>query len=114
MNKDSDDSLLRTSQEALNESIDGLDAHTLSRLNQARQKALSQEKYATSAIFTWLPASSLATLALVIIVGALYLSSPGTSLNNIDEAEFMASNDDIELMEDLEFIAWLIEEDHAS
>lgn len=114
MNKDNDNSLLETSQEALNDSIDRLDAHTLSRLNQARQKALSQEKRNAFTGISWLPAGTLAMLALAVIAGSLFLSSPNTPFNNLEEVEFMASNEDIELMEDLEFIAWLIEEEHAS
>ncbi len=95
-------------------SIDKLDAQTLSRLNQARQKALSQNERALFANIPWLPAGSLAMLSIAVVVGSLFLSSPDTSFNNLDEAEFMASNEDIELMQDLEFIAWLIEEEHAS
>lgn len=114
MKKDNDNSLLESSLEALNNSTDRIDAHTLSRLNQARQKALLEKNHNTFTGISWLPASTLATLALAIIVGTLFLSSSNTPLNDMEEVEFMASNEDIELMEDLEFIAWLIEEDHAS
>lgn len=114
MNRDSDNSLLETSQQALNDSIDKLDAQTLSRLNQARQKALSKNERTLFANIPWLPAGSLAMLSIAVVVGSLLLSSPDISFNNLDEAEFMASNEDIELMEDLEFIAWLIEEENAS
>lgn len=114
MNRDNDNSLLERSREALDESIEHLDAHTLSRLNQARQKALSQEKSATLINIPWIPAtSSLAMLSVAVVVGSLFLSSPELSLNNLDEAEFMANNEEIELMEDLEFVTWLIEEEHA-
>lgn len=115
MNNDNGNSLLKTSREALDESIEHLDAHTLSRLNQARQKALSQEKSASPAGIPWMPAAgSLAMLSVAIVVGSLFLSSPESSLNNLDEAEFMANNEEIELMEDLEFVTWLIEQEHAS
>lgn len=114
MNKDSDDNLLTTAQQALNESVDHLDANTLSRLNQARQKALSQKKSTTLINIPWTPAGAVAALSVAIVVGSLFLSSPESSLNNLDEVEFIASNEEIELAEDLEFVAWLIEQEHAS
>jgi hypothetical protein len=110
MNNESN--LLKTSRDALNESIENLDANTLSRLNQARQKALSQEDNRPLVNIFWIPAGALAALSIAVVVGLL-LSSPEISLNNLDEAEFMATNEEIELVEDLEFVAWLIEQENA-
>ena len=112
MNKDND--LLKTSRDALNESVEHLDASTLSRLNQARQKALSQEESSPLINIPWIPAGALAALSLTVVVGFLTLPSPESSLTNLDEAEFMATNEEIELAEDLEFVAWLIEQENAS
>ncbi len=114
MNKDNENDILKTAQQALGESVEHLDANTLSRLNQARQKALSQEKSSLFDNITWIPAGAVAALSITIVVGSLFLFSPEPSFNNLDEAEFMAGNEEIELMEDLEFVAWLIEQDHAS
>ena len=112
MNNDNENDLLKTSRDALNESVEHLDASTLSRLNQARQKALSQENNRPVINISWIPAGALTALSIAIVVGLL-LSSPEPALNNLDEAEFMASNEEIELMEDLEFVAWLIEQENA-
>ena len=112
MNKDND--LLKTSRDALDESVEHLDANTLSRLNQARQKALSQKESSPPVNIHWIPAGALAALSITVIVGSLILSSPESSLTNLDEAEFMATNEEIELVEDLEFVAWLIEQENAS
>ncbi len=114
MNKDNENDILKTTQQALNESIEHLDASTLSRLNQARQKALSQGRNTLLNNIPWIPASAVAALSVTVVVGLLFLSSPELSLNNLDEAEFMASNEEIELIEDLEFVEWLIEQEHAS
>jgi len=114
MNKDNDDNLLTTAQQALNESTEHLDANTLSRLNQARQKALLQEKNSLFDNIPWISTGAVAALSITIIVASLFLFSPESSFNDMDEAEFMAGNEEIELMEDLEFVAWLIEQDHAS
>ena len=114
MNNDNDNTLLESSHEALDESIEHLDAQTLSRLNQARQQALSQKKDRSRTGAIWIPAGSLATFSVVVFVGLIFLSSPDPVLNNLDEAEFMASNEEMALIEDLEFITWLIEEENAS
>jgi hypothetical protein len=114
MNKDNENNVLKNSRDALNDSIEHLDANTLSRLNQARQKSLSQKENSPLINIPWIPAGALAALSITVVVGSLFLSSPESSLTNLDEAEFMATNEEIELVEDLEFVAWLIEQENAS
>ena len=122
--KDDDQNILKKSKQALDESVEHLDAQTLSRLNQARQKALSQKTHVfplniswaniSWKNISWAPASAFAALSIAIIASSLFLSTPNNTLTSADEVEFMASNEDLELMEDLEFVAWLIEQDNAS
>ena len=111
--RDDDKNILDKSNHALNKSTEQLDAQTLSRLNQARQKALSQKTYFFPLNIPLVPAGFFAALSIAVVTGSLYLSAPDDTLS-FDEAEFIASNEDVELMEDLEFVAWLIEQENAS
>jgi hypothetical protein len=108
--------LARLAKAALDASVENLDAATLSQLNQARQHALSQGPQTLRQRF-WLPlgAAALASLAIVI---ALPLLTPQPALPLLDPASedaYYSSQEDLELLEDLDLVLWLMEgEDHAS
>ena len=42
-----------------------------------------------------------------------FFSSPNIQHANTDEIEMLLANEDFELAQDLDFIAWMIEQDHA-
>ncbi len=105
----------------LDESAQALDAATLSRLNRARQAALAQRAPRRRAAWVFLPAGLAGACALLLAVGvwhgrraptaipaqaALAASASGNAVNAGD-LDMIASGDDMEMMQDLDFYAWL-------
>jgi len=105
---------LKSVIESLDESVEHLDAHTLSRLNQARQRALAQAEKPRLLNPQWLKAATFAVLLVTVINGWQFFSTPNNQLMNTDDFEMVIANDDFELLQDLDFVAWMIEEEHAS
>lgn len=109
----------------LDESAQALDATTLSRLNRSRQAALAQRVPRRRAAWLLLPAGLVGACALLLAVGvwharrvptAIPAQSPATaSANgnavNAGDLDMIASGDDIEMMQDLDFYAWLDAQD---
>ena len=105
-------------RQVLDESVDGLDAATLSRLNRARQAALTPRSRPLSQL--WLPAGLAGACAMLLAVAlwsphrvASVASEPGhatmTSVdaNSTDAADALGSEDSVEFYQDLDFYAWL-------
>ena len=92
--------------QVLRESEVDLDVETLDQLAMARRTAVSQADRTTSALQPWAVglAGSAAAAALVL---ALTLNTIEEELPPMDEVEFVVAQD-AELMEDLEFVAWMI------
>ncbi|MEO5560449.1 MAG: hypothetical protein ABIO49_11215 [Dokdonella sp.] len=95
----------------LDESADALDAATLSSLNRARQAALAQRRPRLSA---WMMGSGFvgAALALVLAFGLRQhpASSPMSApvaIEPVVDADALASDDNLDLYENLDFYAWL-------
>ena len=99
---------------ALEDSIEHLDANTLSRLNQARHHALAQADRPRLFTSHWLKAATFAALLVTVINGWLFLTDENTNHIDTDAFELIVVNDDYELLQDLDFVAWMIEEEHAS
>lgn len=93
----------------LDESVDGLDAETRSRLTQARYQALSGLEKRSPWWRGWsLPTGALAT-ALVVVL-AVGLARPPTStesVSDLEDLELLSANESFELLEELEFYEWL-------
>jgi hypothetical protein len=100
--------------ESLDQSIEHLDAHTLSRLNQARQRALALTEKPRLFNPRWLKAATVAVLLVTVINGWQFLSTPNIQQMNTEDFEMVVANEDFELLQDLDFVAWMIEEEHAS
>ena len=114
----------------LDESADGLDAATLSRLNRARQAALAQAR--PRAVRRWfLPAGMASACMLLVAVFAWHsygptgASSLPPSLSELlpstasasaagGDIDLVSSDDSLELFQDLEFYAWLDAQDQGS
>ena len=101
----------------LDESVENYDAATLSRLNQARQHALDALPTTRHRQWFWPGLGLAAAMALVLMLSVQRQSlttSPdavgdslvGTQLS-VDEIALLASDDDLEMFQDLEFYAWL-------
>ena len=104
---------VRTGLEASAQALDGA---TLSRLNRARQRALDAARAPRRALVRW---TALAATACVLVAAvALWrlpatpvaptpASAPATAAPRVDDLALVAGGADLELVEDLEFYAWL-------
>ena len=109
-----DQALQQSMVDALDQSIEHLDAHTLSRLNQARHKALEYADRPRLLSSQWLKAATFAVLLVTIVNGWLFFSTPQIQQQlDSDDLELLLASDDYELVQELDFIAWMIEEEHA-
>ncbi|HST28005.1 MAG TPA: DUF3619 family protein [Rudaea sp.] len=109
----------------LDESAQALDAATLSRLNRARQAALAQRAPRRRAAWVFLPAGLAGACALLLAVGVWHgrraptampaqaevAASANGSAVNAGDLDMIASADDMEMMQDLDFYAWLDAQD---
>lgn len=104
--------LEKRARDLLDESVEHLDAATLSRLNQARQRALEAARRRASPSWQWwgLPAGGLAVAVLAVAVWWPRTAEIETPVSVMEDMEILVSAD-IEMLEDLEFFMWLDEAD---
>ena len=113
------DKFLQKTRQQLDDSIEQLDAATLSRLNRARQNALQCSRQNKVFRATWIPVSLTAALSLAIVAQWLWYEQPATETIatqqqiSFDDLELISSNAEFELLEELEFISWLVVEENA-
>jgi len=112
--------IARLGREALEQSVEHLDAHTLSRLNQARQQALADAQRPPFWRSGWLPLTAAGCTALALAI-ALPMTTPveqpvdSLALPMLADEANMAALEDAELLEDLDMMLWLVDvENHAS
>lgn len=107
--------LERNARAAFDASVEGLDASTRSRLNQARQAATAElERRRRVRWMSWAPATALAAVALVAVL-VWRTPGPGTEVPQAQAqaaaaqaAEVLAADDDLDLAsEDLAFYEWV-------
>jgi hypothetical protein len=104
------------SRELFQSSVERLDAHTRSRLNQARQRALEEIKKSPARGY-WLsaPLGGLAAAALIAVLlirgggESAMPQSEGAALP-LDDLDIVADADSFEMIRDVEFYSWLAEE----
>jgi hypothetical protein len=99
---------------AFDESVDGLDAATLSRLNRSRQEALAQSvRPGLSGIWRsrWMPATGLAAAALLAVVTLQRPAELDVIAAPASDLEILLSEESIDMLEDLEFYSWLATQD---
>lgn len=102
----------------LDESIDDLSPDISRRLQQARYAAL--EKVKPRSIWTFYPQAMTAMFAIAVISVSLLVNFNDSELSNTELAmesdiEMLTANESLDLMEDLEFMQWLVEsEEYAS
>jgi Protein of unknown function (DUF3619) len=126
MNEFDKDSWANRAKTLLDESAEGLDAATLSRLNRARQAAVAQVR--PRAAQRWfLPAGLASACVLLLAVAAWHPQVPSTaarlpelpfaasaSATGGGDIDLVSSDDSLELYQDLEFYAWLDAQDQGS
>ena len=93
------------------ESVDGLNGNLRSRLTQARHQALTEAGSSRISRRVWIPAAGLTTVAAITaFVVVPRIQSEHREMEAFASADDMAillNNDDFEMLEDIEFYAWL-------
>ena len=112
MNKPLDEERLTgKAKELFDDSVERLDAATLSRLNQGRQRALKELETIRPAGHwaRWAPAGGLAAAAVVAVVvwQGVTLDSDAPAANAATDFEILLDEDSVEMLEDLEFYSWI-------
>lgn len=106
----SDDPLSVDAARRFDESVQRLDAATLSRLNRSRQAALTElaERSVARRWQRWMPAAGVATAAAftVLMLNDRSVIEPVPSYDASDFEVIMAG-ENLEMLEELEFYRWL-------
>ena len=102
-------------RETLDASVEQMDADTCHKIIMSRKLALAQHKEKSSSMLGWSkPAFAIAITVLVALV-IVKLQLPNTmEQENIEAIELIVSQDTLDLYEDLDFYAWLADEDVAT
>ena len=105
--KSSDQKFTDEAKALFDESVEGLDAATLSTLNRNRHAALERARGTKLRWMRWVPATGVAAAIVVAVVLAL----PGNGVNTIPavttDVDILLGEESIEMLEDLEFYVWL-------
>ena len=104
----SDDKFADKAKSLFDDSVDSLDAATLSKLNQGRHRALEELTAGPSPLWRWAPAAGVTAAVLVAVLVTL----PGeqvieTMPASVADMEILLGEDSIEMLEDLEFYAFI-------
>lgn len=108
-----DEKRAERARQLLDESVEHLDAATLSRLNQARQQALeAATRHKRWGRGSWLvPAGGLAAAFLAAVIWWPQATMDVAPVPPVEDLEILVSADSLEMLEDLEFFMWLDEAD---
>jgi hypothetical protein len=103
---ESNDKFAKEAKALFDESVDRLDAETLSALNRRRHAALETARVARPEWLRWAPAVGVA--AVVVVAVMLAMPRPnGVDAVPLDDMDILLGEDSIEMLEDLEFYAWM-------
>ncbi len=91
------------------DSVDRLDAATLSRLNQGRHAALDalQGSRPVGAWGRWVPATGVAAAVLVAVMVVRGPNAVDLPIVSVTDFEILLEGENLEMLEDLEFYSWL-------
>jgi len=117
MQNDKQDVLTDKIRDHLDDTVAGMDGHTLSRLRQARAHAIDKELSNKTSFPArqWLSAG-LVMASLVMLAVLLIPLQPGTTQNTqgtlpaslaAEDLDILTQPEDLELYEDLEFYRWM-------
>ena len=96
-------------KDSFDESVDALDAATLSKLNRSRHLALAELGKRTPQWSRWMPATG-AVAAILVAVVMLQDPSGIQDINgatSVTDMEILLGEDSIEMLEELEFYSWI-------
>ena len=104
-----EDVLVRQAKQTFEESVERIDGQTLSKLDRARQTALSELTPRKSAITQWTPLVGLAAATAAAIV--FWPTQPGVEDFSIPsiatDMEVLLMEENWEMLENLEFYSWI-------
>lgn len=103
MSLDTDRTLVEKVKQQLDQHAEAVDDLTVARLGAARQRALARRSLS---VRYWIPLGGLATAAILALVSFLLVQQPQTQDPGL---ELWTGGDDLELIEELDFYAWLEE-----
>jgi anti-sigma-K factor RskA len=105
--------LEQRSKSLLDQSAEDLDARTRSRLTQARHAALEElRRSRRSPVWRWAPVAAMAAVAAVMIAMPVRDGSRQESPTLLlEDFDLVADSENLELLQDVEFYAWLDESD---
>lgn len=113
MQSKSDEEFTRTVKQQLDASLAQVSPQTLRRLQTARQQALNGKVHTHRpwlAFPRWVTAGGLATAAVAVLTVSLWVGVPRPQPPAVDEElDRIATKEQMELYEDLEFFRWLAE-----
>jgi hypothetical protein len=105
-----DGRLAERARQLFDESVQKLDAETLSRLNRGRQHALAEASRGGAGVVwhRWAPVAAAVTAAAAIFI----VWGPGNGVDELPPAlgsdvEILLAEEELELLEDLEFYRWM-------
>ena len=114
-----DDELSRRARALFDDSVDELDAATLSRLNRSRHRALEAAR-SGHGIRQWVSWAPVGAVAAAAVVAVLILQGGGPEIVPVEtdqaaDLEIILEGEEFEMLEDLEFYSWIdLEDDGAS
>ncbi len=103
------DKLEREINIALKQSADAIDAETLSRIRQARTRAIQQTEVKQVNWFGIMSGAVATACVMVFIVLLLTGNDPLMQAMPVEDIELVTVLDELELYENLEFFQWLDE-----
>ena len=103
---ESKNSVEKQAKALFDQSVDQLDAATLSKLNRGRHAALAKLHGRRVRWQRWAPAAG-AAAAVVAVMLALQPADVDMVVPPVDDMDILLGEDSIEMLEDLEFYAWL-------
>lgn len=98
------DNFIQKFRNKFDQSVNALDAETLSRITRTRYRALEQTRDYKSGRGLWIPAGAIVTACLAMFVYSLLPQTTIEEKTFIDEIEIIS---ELELYENLEFYEWL-------
>ncbi len=112
--KADDDTFAESAGDMLRSRENAIDADVAARLSDARRQAVSVADTGTPAPVWWRHAAGIGAAAAIAFATVIVYRAPTDVIPRLDEPE-MAAAQDLELLEDLEFAAWLVlrEQDDA-
>lgn len=106
---EADEEFAELAKELFDDSVERLDAATLSRLNQGRHAALDilQGSRPAGTWGRWVPATGVAAAVLVTVMVMRGPDSVELPVGSVTDFEILLEGDSLEMLEDLEFYSWL-------